>query len=174
MANKPKFEVEDHVFYPSAGIGEIESIEDVFIGDTCDSCYVIRIFDSGMIVKVPQSNVGTSGIRPVLPTSKVKELYNILGSNCAKRVTGGNWAERCREIERRINNSSCLELAEVVRDLTCWKLDSGLSFEESMLLETASNYLRQELAVVKNISPDAAHAEIVSHITKSANEPATA
>ena len=80
----------------------------------------------------------------------------MLSASSRKRVTGGNWAERCKEIERRINSGSCLELGEVVRDLMRWKQQSGLSFEESMLLETASGYLAREVAAVQGINTDAA------------------
>ncbi len=59
-----------------------------------------------------------------------------------------------------------MQLAEVVRDLLSWKIQSGLSFEESMLLETASTYLSHELAAVKEIDPEAAYDEIVKHISK--------
>ena len=46
------FRLGDAVFYPAAGVGQIEAVEDIFIGGQFDSCYVIRIRDSGMIVKV--------------------------------------------------------------------------------------------------------------------------
>lgn len=168
MSKKAKLEVGDSVFYPSAGVGTIETVEDVYIAGTIDPCYVIRIKESGMVVKVPQANVARSGIRPLLSTRKLKELFRTLESECARRVTGGNWTERCKDLERRINGSTSIELAEVVRDLLTWKIQSGLSFEESMLLETASTYLSHELAAIKDITPDAAYEEIVKHVSKTA------
>ena len=75
-------------------------------------------------------------------------------------------SERCKDLDRRINSSSCIGLAEVVRDLLSWKMKSGLSFEESMLLETASTYLSHELATVKEINPEVAYDEIVKHVAK--------
>ena len=168
MTKKAKLGVGDSVFYPSAGVGAIEAIEDVYIAGTVDPCYVIRIKESGMVVKVPQANVARSGIRPLLSSRKLKELYRTLESKCARRVTGGNWTERCKDLDRRINIGTSMELAEVVRDLLSWKIKSGLSFEESMLLETASTYLSHELAAIKNITPDAAYEEIVKHVTKTA------
>lgn len=166
MIKKAKLKVGDFVFYPSAGVGVIEAIEDVFIAGAVDSCYVIRIEESGMVVKVPQANVKSSGIRPLLSSRKVKELFLILESNCNLRVTGGNWTERCKDLDRRINGNTCMELAEVVRDLMSWKILSGLSFEESMLLETASTYLSRELAAIKEIDPKLAYDEIVKHVSK--------
>ena len=174
MTKKAKFGVGDSVFYPSAGVGVIEAIEDVYIAGTIDPCYVIRIKESGMVVKVPQANVARSGIRPLLSPRKVKELFRTLEGKSARRVTGGNWTERCKELDRRINTSTSMDLAEVVRDLLTWKIKSGLSFEESMLLETASTYLSHELAQVKGVTPDSAYEEIVKHVTKTAESKAVA
>ncbi len=145
------FKVGDTVFYPSAGVGIIENVEDVFIGGRCDSCYVIRIAETQLTVKIPRENVKRSGIRPLVSGRKLKELYRILAARGSRRVTGGNWTDRCRELERKIHSGSWLELSEVVRDLMRWKKQTGLSFEESMLLKTASNFLANEVAAVQRI-----------------------
>ncbi|MFQ5935351.1 MAG: CarD family transcriptional regulator [Acidiferrobacterales bacterium] len=161
---KRQFKVGDTVFYPSAGVGVIEAVEDVFISGSCDSCFVIRIADTQMTVKVPQGNIQKSGLRPLLSGRKLKELYKILSSKSNRRVTGGNWTDRCRELERRINGGSCLELGEVVRDLMRWKKQSGLSFEESMLLKTATNFLANEVAAIQGIPTETAIDRIRSHV----------
>jgi RNA polymerase-interacting CarD/CdnL/TRCF family regulator len=88
----------------------------------------------------------------------------VLTSGGARRATGGNWAERCKDLERRINTGSCLELAAAVRDLMHWKKKSGLSFEESRLLATASGYLSDELAAVQGIPSETAYDHIQRHI----------
>jgi CarD family transcriptional regulator len=158
------FKVGDTVFYPSAGVGIIQAVEDVFISGACDSCFVIRIAETQMTVKVPQGNVRRSGLRPLLSGRKLKELYRILAAKGNHRVTGGNWTDRCRELERKINSGSCLALGEVVRDLMRWKKASGLSFEESMLLKTASNFLANEVAAIQGIEPETAIDRIRSYV----------
>jgi CarD family transcriptional regulator len=169
MATKrPRFKVGETVFYPSAGVGVILAVEDIYLSGQVESCFVIRIQDTQMTVKVPKSNLEKSGIRPLLDGKKLKELFKILSAKGKRRVTGGNWAERCKDIERRINSGSCLELGEVVRDLTRWKKQSGLSFEESMLLETANSYLSREVAAVQGIAPDDARVRILSYIEERA------
>lgn len=168
MAKRSRFKVGDTVFYPSAGVGVILAVEDLYLSGQVESCFVIRIQDTQMTVKVPRSNLERSGIRPLLDGKKLKELFKVLSSKSKRRVTGGNWAERCKDIERRINSGSCLELGEVVRDLTRWKKQSGLSFEESMLLETANSYLAREVAVVQGIATEAARDRILSYIQEHA------
>lgn len=162
-----KLKAGDTIFYPSAGVGVIESVEDVYLSGRLESCYVIRIPETKMTVRVPKANVQKSGIRPLLDGRKVKELFKILAAKSGKKVTGGNWTERCKEIERRINNGSCLELGEVVRDLTRWKKQSGISFEEALLLETASGYLTREVAAIEGITPEKARERIQSVIVGS-------
>lgn len=164
MAKRPSFKIGDTVFYPSAGVGLIEAIEDIYHSGKLECCYVIRIPETRMVVKVPKANVERSGIRPLLNQRKLKELFNVLSAKSRQRVTGGNWTERCKEIERKINSGSCLDLGEVVRDLMRWKSQSGLSFEESMLLETASGYLAREVAIVEGIATDAAKDRIRGYI----------
>ena len=164
MAKRNGFKIGDTVFYPSAGIGLIEAVEDVFLSGKLECCFVIRIHETQMTVKVPKANVEQSGIRPLLDEKKLKELFKVLSAKGKRRVTGGNWAERCKDIERRINSGSCLDLGEVVRDLTRWKKQSGLSFEESMLLETANSYLAREIAAIQGIPPEAARDRIRSYI----------
>ena len=164
MALQRAYKVGDSVFYPSAGVGVVEAVEDVYIGGRLDQCYVVRIEENQITVKVPINNMAVTGIRPLLEMTKVKELYRILEGKSARRVTGGNWTERCKDLERRINRGTSLELAEVVRDLLRWKDDTGLSFEEAMLLETACGYLARELATVRGISPDIAADDIRDHV----------
>ena len=164
MAKRPRFKVGDTVFYPSAGVGAIEVIEEIYLAGAIQTCYVIRIPETQMVVKVPVDRAEKSGIRPILDSRKLKELFKVLGAKSRKRVTGGNWTERCKEIERKINSGSYVELGEVVRDLMRWKKRSGLSFEESLLLETASGYLAREIAAVQGINMDDARSRIQTHI----------
>jgi len=164
MAKRSKFKVGDTVFYPSAGVGVIEAVDEVYLAGAMQSCYVIRVPETHMVVKLPVERAEKSGIRPLLDARKLKELFKVLGARSRKRVTGGNWTERCKEIERKINSGSYVELGEVVRDLMRWKKRSGLSFEESLLLETASGYLAREIAAVQGIGMDDARSRISTYI----------
>jgi len=168
MPKKAKYKIGDAVFYPSAGVGVIESTEDVYISGQAEECYVIRIIESGMLVKVPSANASNNGVRPLIGPRKIKEVQKVLEEKNARRVTGGNWTERCKDLERRINQGDTFELAAVVRDLLRWKGQTGLSFEESMLLETACNYLSYEIATVQKVQPEQAYKDLVNHVAKNA------
>ena len=164
MAKRLRFQIGDTVFYPSAGVGIIQAIEEVYINGSFKPCFVIHVPETRMTVRVPEDNIHKNGIRPLLNSKKLKELFKILSAKSKRRVTGGNWAERCKDLERRINSGSYLELGEVVRDLMRWKKQSGLSFEESLLLETACGYLAREVAAVQGINTEAAIDRIRSYV----------
>jgi CarD family transcriptional regulator len=154
MARKSGYKVGDAVFYPAAGVGVIESQEDVFLTGKIEPCFVIRILESGATIKVPRTNMETNGIRQLLDGKKVKDLYKVLSGTGKSRSTAGNQMERCRELARKVNAGSCMEIGEVVRDLMRWKIQKGLSFEEVRLLQTGCNHLAREVAVVTGISPE--------------------
>jgi len=158
MARKSGYKVGDAVFYPAAGVGVIESREDVFLTGKIEPCFVIRILESGASIKVPLANMEPNGIRPLLDGKKVKDLFKVLSGSGKSRSTVGNQMERCRELARKVNAGSCMEIGEVVRDLLRWKMQKSLSFEEVRLLQTGCNHLAREVAVVTGISPeDAIH-----------------
>lgn len=158
MARKSTFKIGDAVFYPSAGVGIIEKQEDVFLTGKQERCFVIRILESGAIIKVPRTNIEKNGIRPILDGKKIKDLYKVLASAGRRRSNAGNPAERARELSRKINCGSCMEIGEVVRDLMRWKSETSLSFEEVRLLQTGFSHLAREVAVATGISPeDAVH-----------------
>jgi CarD family transcriptional regulator len=157
---RARFKVGDSIFYPSAGVGIIQAVEEVCVGGTVETCYVISIPETKMVIKLPKSNIEQNGIRPLLDSRKLKELFKVLSAKSRRRVTAGNWTERCKQIERKINSGSFIELGEVVRDLARWKKQSGLSFEESMLFETACNYLVREVAAVQGVNAETARDRI--------------
>lgn len=157
------FKVDDAVFYPSAGVGIIEKTEDLYINGESQRFLVIRIQENNMVIKVPQGNVKKCGIRPLLGNRQLKELFRVLSAKTVRRIEG-NWTERYKLLERKIQSGSYKELGEVVRDLMRSKSDGRLSFEEARLLEMASNYLTREIAAVEKIPPEAALARIRSHI----------
>lgn len=158
MIRKSGFKVGDAVFYPSAGVGLITGKEDVFLTGKRESCFVIQILESGATIKVPRINMDRSGIRPLLDRKKIKDLFKLLASSSGRRPTAGNPTERARELARKVNHGSCMEIGEVVRDLLRWKYQNGLSFEEVRLLQTGCNHLAREVAVATGITPeDAIH-----------------
>jgi|PlaIllAssembly_1097288.scaffolds.fasta_scaffold76033_2 CarD family transcriptional regulator len=158
MTRKASFKVGDAVFYPSAGVGRIERQEDLFLTGKHERYFVIRIIDSGATIKVPCANIDCNGIRPLLDGKRVNDLFKVLAGTSGRRSTAGNPAERARELARKMNTGTCMEIGAAVRDLMRWKREKSLSFEEIRLLQTGFNHLAREVAVATGVSPeDAIH-----------------
>ena len=74
-----RFQVGDKAVVPALGVGVIKEIERFELGpDTCE-VYVIKILDNGLTYKVPIDKVEVNGIRDVLETPVVAEVYTVLG-----------------------------------------------------------------------------------------------
>lgn len=160
MARKSMYKVGDAVFYPAAGVGVIEAAEDLFHSGHCEPCFVIRILESSATIKVPLGNMEKNGIRPLLDGKKVKDLFKLLSGSGNNRSTAGNQLERCRELARKVNAGSCMEIGEVVRDLLRWKSKKDLSFEEVRLLQIGCNHLAREVAIATGTTPEDANHRI--------------
>lgn len=161
---KAAYKVGDPVFYPAAGVGTIEGTEDIFINGQRERFFVIRISESQITIKVPQANIQSNGIRPLVNGRKLKDLFRVLSEETRPAVPCGNTIEYYKNLERKINSGSCLDLCEVVRDLMRQKKQGRLSFDEARLLETASNFLTREVATVAGIPPGTAYDRIRAQV----------
>lgn len=157
------FKVGQDVFYPAAGVGVIEAIEELVFGTRCESFYVIQIPSNRVTIRVPRDKAVANGLRPLLACRDVKALLRLLGEESSERPTG-HWADHYRDLERRVQSGRCFEVGAAVRDLVRVKAAHGLSFEESRLLEVAFGYLAGEVAAVERIDVDAARQVIRSAI----------
>ncbi|MHB1671789.1 MAG: CarD family transcriptional regulator [Acidiferrobacter sp.] len=152
---KGDFKVGQDVFYPTAGVGVIEGMEEVVFGVEHELCYVIRIPENRVTIKVPKTRAVSNGLRPLLHGKGVKELLAVLADKSSARPAGP-WAEHYKDLERRIQSGGVLQVGSAVRDLLRLKAEAGLSFEEARLLELADGYLTRELAVAQGVSLEAA------------------
>ena len=158
-----EFEIGQDVFYPSAGVGVIEAMEEVVFGVEHELCYVIRIHENHVTIKVPKARAVSNGLRPLLRGKDVKNLLEVLADKSSARPSG-HWAEHYKDLERRIQSGGVLQVGSAVRDLMRLKAGAGLSFEEARLLEMADGYLTRELAAVQGVSVEVARNIIRSSV----------
>ena len=144
-----RFQVGDKAYYPVHGIAEVVALEKREIGPQTTAVYVLRILDSGMKIMIPTRNVGAVGLREVMSTRDVREVYGILRSKEIAVEEGQTWNRRYREYMDKIKTGSVFEIAEVLRDLSLIKASKELSFGERKMLDTARQLLVKELAIAK-------------------------
>jgi CarD family transcriptional regulator len=157
----PVFDVGDKAVYPVHGVAEVMALEKREIGGAPTSVYILKILDTGMKIMIPTANAEAVGLRGIIPSKEVKEVYSILRSKEVARDTQ-TWNRRYREYMEKIKTGSIFEIAEVLRDLCLLRRSKDLSFGERRMLETARNLLVKEIALAKNTTEEKVAAEIDS------------
>lgn len=156
---KQQFSVGDKAVYPVHGVAEVVALEQRDIGGNKTAVYILKILDSGMKIMVPTSNAGSVGLRELISSKEVKEVYSILKSRDVPRDTQ-TWNRRYREYMEKIKTGSVFEIAEVLRDLAVLRATKDLSFGERKMLETARTLLTKELALAKGVEEQKISQEI--------------
>ena len=145
---KQQFTVGDKAVYPVHGVAEVVALEQRDIGGNKTNVYILKIMDTGLKIMVPTMNAGSVGLRELITSKQVKEVYAILKSRDIPRDTQ-TWNRRYREYTEKIKTGSPLEIAKVLRDLLVLKGDKELSFGERKMLDTARSLLVKELSIAK-------------------------
>ena len=147
---KQAFTVGDKAVYPVHGVAEVVALEQRDIGGNKTAVYILKILDTGLKIMVPTTNAGSVGLRDLITSKQVKEVYAILKSRDIPRDTQ-TWNRRYREYMEKIKTGSVFEIAEVLRDLCVLRATKDLSFGERKMLETARSLLIKELALAKGV-----------------------
>ena len=156
---KQAFAVGDKAVYPVHGVAEIVALENREIGGSKTPVYILKIIETGLKIIVPTNNAGSVGLRDLITSKQVKEVYQILKARDIPRDTQ-TWNRRYREYMETIKTRSVFEIAEVMRDLCVLRGSKELSFGERKMLENARSLLVKELALAKGVSEDKIAEEI--------------
>jgi CarD family transcriptional regulator len=142
------FNIGDKVVYPMHGAGVIEAIEEKEILGARKKYYIMNIPIGDMKVMIPMDNVDQIGLREVVDTHGVEQVYDILRESHSKMST--NWNRRYRANMEKIKSGDIFQVAEVVRNLMLRELEKGLSTGERKMLDSARQILISELVLAKN------------------------
>ena len=153
------FQIGAMAVYPAHGVGVIESIQEREVAGLLQSFYIMRLIDTDMIIMIPTSNAQNIGLRTVIDSKAVVEIFEILRER-PTRLNQQTWNRRYRDYMDKIKTGSLFRVAEVLRDLTLLKLEKELSFGERKMLDTAKNLLVKELSLVNNKEEDEIEAQL--------------
>ncbi len=140
------FKVGDNAVYPGRGVGTVTAIETKEIFGNKLTFYSLEIIENGKKLKVmiPQKNVKSVGLRPIISRKEAAEVIDILKEKDV-RIDNQTWNRRYRDYMDKIKTGSVYEIAEVLRDLYLLKVDKELSFGERNMLKKARDLLLREL-----------------------------
>ena len=148
------FAIEDHVVYPSHGVGQITAIEGHEIGDISLRVFVVVFSKEKMTLRVPIDKANSSGMRKLSSQQKMEQAISTLkGRARTRRIM---WSRRAQEYDAKLNSGDPVSIAEVVRDLHRDEGQPDQSYSERQMYEAALERLAREFAAVENTDTEQA------------------
>lgn len=149
------FNIGDTVVYPNHGAAIIEEIETRAIKGEDRQYLVLRILSQNdLIVRVPVDNLDLVGVRDVVDSTGLEEVFSILREANAEEPA--NWSRRYKANLEKLHSGNVMKVAEVVRDLWRREGDKGLSAGEKRMLSKARAILISEMALSENVTEEKA------------------
>jgi CarD family transcriptional regulator, regulator of rRNA transcription len=159
-----EFKLGEKVVYPNHGVGVIEQISFGYLNGRSERYYMLRIVASGLKVMVPQSNVISVGLRPVIRANEAGQVLSYLERG--RSASHHDWKHRFKENSERMRTGSLMEVAAVLKGLVSLSRTKPLSFREKKMLERAKHLLVTELATVRNTSEQNVETNLVRALAK--------
>ena len=163
---KLEFKANDHVVYPTHGVGKIMRIEEQEVAGLKLELFVITFDKDKMTLRVPVTKAKTVGMRKLSSPDTVATALNTLKGRA--RVKRTMWSRRAQEYEAKINSGDLVSIAEVVRDLHRASGQPEQSYSERQLYEAALARMAREVAAVEKIDETAAVKRVEGALLKKA------
>ena len=141
-----EFRANDHVVYPTHGVGRIMRVEEQEVAGHMLELFVITFEKDKMTLRVPTLKAKTVGMRKLSSPDIVNSALNTLRGRA--RVKRTMWSRRAQEYEAKINSGDLIAIAEVVRDLHRASGQPEQSYSERQLYEAALARMAREVAAV--------------------------
>ena len=158
------FKLGEKVVYPNHGVGLIEQISFGYVNGRSERFYMLRILSSGLKVMVPQANIESVGLRPIIRSTQAGAVISYLEKG--RSASHHDWKHRFKENSDKMRTGSLMEVAAVLKGLVALSRTKPLSFREKKMLERAKFLLVSELATVRNTTEQTVETNIVRALAK--------
>ena len=163
---KLDFKANDHVVYPTHGVGRITRVEEQDVAGSRLELFVITFEKDKMTLRVPTAKAKAVGMRKLSSPDVVANALNTLKGRA--RIKRTMWSRRAQEYEAKINSGDLVSIAEVVRDLHRASGQPEQSYSERQLYEAALARMAREVAAVERIDEQAAVKRVETQLLKKA------
>ena len=163
---KLDFKANDHVVYPTHGVGRITRVEEQEVAGSKLELFVITFDKDKMTLRVPTAKAKAVGMRKLSSPDIVATALNTLKGRA--RIKRTMWSRRAQEYEAKINSGDLVSIAEVVRDLHRATGQPEQSYSERQLYEAALARMAREVAAVERIDEQAAVKRVETQLLKKA------
>ena len=161
---KLEFKANDHVVYPTHGVGKIMRVEEQEVAGMKLEVFVITFEKDKMTLRVPTAKAKAVGMRKLSSPDIVANALNTLKGRA--RIKRTMWSRRAQEYEAKINSGDIVAIAEVVRDLYRSETQPEQSYSERQLYEAALDRLSREISAVQRCTETEAIKEIEAALAK--------
>ncbi len=163
---KLEFKANDHVVYPTHGVGRITRVEEQEVAGTKLELFVITFEKDKMTLRVPTAKAKAVGMRKLSSPDIVATAMNTLKGRA--RIKRTMWSRRAQEYEAKINSGDLVAIAEVVRDLYRASGQPEQSYSERQLYEAALARMAREVAAVERTDEPTAVKRVEGMLLKKA------
>ena len=144
----------DLVVYPNHGAGHVAGVEEKTVLGEERRYYIVYIADGGLTLNIPAD--GETGLRLCSDEEGVTEALSLLQGDAQSMPA--NWNHRLKHNQEKLRSGEISRVAEVVRDLSVFGGEHGLSTGERTLLAKARRILISEVALVRDLPAEEAEA----------------
>jgi CarD family transcriptional regulator len=144
----------DLVVYPNHGAGYVAGVEEKTVLGEERRYYVVHVLDGGLTLNIPAD--GDRGLRSCADEEGVAGALAILRGGAEELPA--HWNHRLKHNQGKIRSGEISRVAEVVRDLSAYGGEHGLSTGERNLLTKARRILISEVALGKDLAAEEAEA----------------
>ena len=163
---KHEFKTNDHVVYPTHGVGKVSGIEEQEVAGLRLELFIIDFEKDKMTLRVPTMKAKAVGMRKLSSPEVVGNALNTLKGRA--RIKRTMWSRRAQEYEAKIDSGDLVSIAEVVRDLHRAGGQPEQSYSERQLYEKALARMAREVAAVERIDEQAAVKRVEGMLLKKA------
>ena len=145
MSNeKPTFQVDQKIVYPSQGVGKIIEIKERKFKDEMILYYVIYLEVSDMTVLVPVKRCDELGIRAIVSPEEAQKALDMIGEEFEPVTT--DWKLRYQMNMELLKKGSVQDIASIVRCLYHRSKIKELPILERKLYDSAKKLLEDEIS----------------------------
>jgi CarD family transcriptional regulator len=144
----------DLVVYPNHGAGYVAGVEEKTVLGESRRYYIVYIADGELTLNIPAD--GETDLRPCANEEGVADALAILHEGPEEMPD--HWNHRLKHNQEKIRSGGISHVAEVVRDLSAYGGEHGLSTGERNLLAKARRILISEVALCKDLDAEEAEA----------------
>src|ERR1700744_4508420 len=163
---KHEFKTNDHVVYPTHGVGKVSGIEEQEVAGLKLELFIIEFEKDKMTLRVPVNKAKAVGMRKLSSPEVVGNALNTLKGRA--RIKRTMWSRRAQEYEAKIDSGDLVSIAEVVRDLHRAGGQPEQSYSERQLYEKALARMAREVPAVEKTDEPTAVKRVEGMLTKKA------